>query len=197
MRQVAMKSGFSRRCGALAVAACLGAFLALPATALGGPQSELTRIKAEITRELRARPEMQQARQDWLNVRDEYRLLRQRVVHTLTRDSAYLATRAELWKTEDELAALANHYRNGVIPQQRLETLAKRILELRGILGRMEADVIARQQDVIAAKQAYLDAARRLGELNREIKDLVRADPRFQQALANVRGGRGPGGIRP
>lgn len=171
--------------------------LATPAAAQN-PRAELTKVKAQIKLELRSRPEVIQARQNWIDLRLEYHALRRAVVAELSVDSDYLATRAKLWEVEDELAALSDHYRNGIRPADKVLSLSNEILDLRIILGRMEQAVLQKHQDAAEAKKAYLAAARHLLELNREMKDLLRSDPRFQQALANfIQSRRGGNRINP
>ncbi len=139
---------------------------------------------------------MVQARQDWIDLRLEYQALRRSVVADLTSDSDYLATRAKLWEAEDELAALADRYRNGVRPADQVAELSRRILDIRLVLGGMEQAAMKRHQAAADAKKAYLAAARRLLELNREMNDLLRSDPRFQEALARFIDSRRGGGNR-
>lgn len=178
---------------ALAFALLCG--LATPAAAQS-PRAELAKVKAQIKLELRSRPEVIQARQDWIDLRLEYQALRRAVVADLSSDSVYLATRARLWEVEDELAALSDHYRNGVRPADKVLSLSNEILSLRLVLGRMEQAVLKKHQDAEEARKAYLAAARHLLEINREMNDLLRSDPRFQQALARFIDSRRGGGSR-
>jgi hypothetical protein len=197
-----MRNGFpvlSRRAFRLVLIVTGIALLCWPSFASAQtPRQELRRVKQQIAQELRSRPEVLQARQDWIDLRLEYQALRRAVVAELSADSVYLAERAKLWATEDELAALADHYRNGVIPADRVQELSKRILEIRLVLGRMEQAVLKKHQGAEDARKAYIAAARRLLELNREMKDLLRSDPRFQEALARFQASQGGGNqIRP
>lgn len=170
------------------------AILPVPANAQSSPRNELNRVRLQIQRELRARPEMLQAKNDWIELRRDYQLLRRAVVGSLNRDSDYLSVRAQMWRIEDELAELSDYYRNGIAPADQVFALASRILELRLELTRMESDAVARHSEAMAAREAYVQAGRRLLELNRGIRDLVRSDPRFQDALARLQSG-GRGGL--
>lgn len=146
-------------------------------------QRDLARLRAQIQQELRARPEMRAALEEWQRARTEYEGLKRAVTYELSRDSAYLALRGEMWAAEDELAALQHYYRNGVVPMDQVLELAQRILDLRTQMSLLELEAIARQGELQEAREAYIDAARRVAELRREAVDLLRADPRFQRAL--------------
>lgn len=184
----------SRRTCRLLLVALGVALLSWPAAASAQtPRQELRRIKQQIAQELRSRPEVIQARQDWIDLRLEYQALRRAVVAELSADSVYLAERAKLWDAEDELAALADHYRNGVIPADKVQDLSTRILDIRLVLGRMEQAVLRKHQGAEDARKAYIAAARRLLEINREMKDLLRSDPRFQEAMARFQASNGGG----
>lgn len=173
------------------LAAAMVTMLALPSSAAARDRSDLYRIRLQIERELRDRPEMKQAKQHWVDTRLEYQQLRRRVVDALQRDSHYLSLRAEMWKHQDELDALAEEYRNGVVPRDRKLALATKILELGTQLSRIEKATLERHHDVMQARQAYLEAGRALLELRREIEEQVRNDPRFRSALERLNPGRG------
>lgn len=175
---------------------CFGIVCALPgrASAQSG-RSDLTRIRQQIQAELRSRPEVVQARQDWLERQLEYRVLRRAVVNDLNSDGQYLRLRTQMWKLEDELASLAHQYRHGVVPAEQVQELAQQILLLRMQLTRLESQAIERHRDVLEAREAYVAAGRRLVELHRQMQDLLRSDPRFQRALDRVHTGGGRGGV--
>ncbi len=178
---------------ALAVAATLAFVLGfLAPAAQAGPdrasRAELARVRIEIERELRARPELHQAKQEWVTLRLESQRLRQLVVQQLSADGTYLAIRADMWRAEDELAALVDYYRNGVVPSEPLNRLATEILQYRLILGKMEQEALQRNHEALQAHEAYMQAARRLMRFDREIEDLIRNDPRFQEALSRLKG---------
>lgn len=166
------------------------------ADARGEARAELTRVRIAIERELRARPEMQEAKLEWVGLRREYEALRRLVVNDLNADSVYLGTRQELWQTQDALNALADEYRNGIIPRERNHAMSLKILELRLKLSRIEQAALAKHHDTMLARQAYLAAAKRLAQLHRELREDVRSDPRFEAALGQLLELRGGGGSR-
>lgn len=149
-------------------------------------RQELSRVRSMIERELRARPEMQEATAEWIDLRREYQALRKAVIAELTRDATYLAARDEMWQTQDALDALFHKYRNGIAPQDQVHAMSFRILELGGTLSRMEQDTLSRHHDLLLARRAYLESARRLAQLHRELREDVRSDPRFREALGNL-----------
>ena len=172
--------------------------LASPALAQSA-RRDLARIRNQIQQELRARPEMRVALQEWASARAEYQALRRAVIYELNRDSAYLGLRAKMWSAEDELAELQSRYRNGVVPVAEVHRLALEIMELRKQMTALENEAIARHRDLLEAREAYVEAGRRIAELRREMGILLRSDPRFQQALDRLRRGsnRGAGVIGP
>jgi hypothetical protein len=177
---------------------------ALPTQALAqNARRDLARLRVQIQQELRARPEVRAVIDEWDRARTDYVAVKRAVTYELTRDSTYLALRADMWAAEDELEALHHRYRNGVVPIEQVRALAQRILDLRRQMSQLELEAIARHGKLIEAREAYVAAGRRLVEMRREMGQLLRADPRFQQALDRLRStggggavGTGSGGLR-
>lgn len=169
--------------GILAAAAM--ALFAFPSAASADARDarrELNQVRIHIERELRARPEMKEAKQEWVDRRGEYIELRRAVVQTLLRDSRYLSLRSEMWGLQDELAALREEYRNGTPPMAQVNRLSLDIMDLRAYLSVLERRALERHQAALDAKEAYLAAGRRLLELHRGISEAVRQDARFRNA---------------
>ena len=189
-----LKSGRVRLPVVLAVAAmALAAAPAARADQLHDARAELMRVRIMVERELRSRPEMLEAKTEWVTLRRDYAALRRSVVEALNNNAEYVSTRAQMWRTQDEIDAIQAHYRNGVAPVATLDKLARQVLEDRLKLAELERQTLERHADVLLAREAYLAAGKRLAQLHREIKEEIRTDPRFEAALQQVlelRGGR-------
>lgn len=179
------------------IAATMLLLLALPGQTLADSRDsrdarrELNLIRMEIERELRARPEMKQAKQEWIDRRGEYYELRRAVVATLLTDSRYLSLRAEMWGLQDELDALRKQSRNGAAGAARTEEvhrLSLDIMDLGSYLSVLERRTLEQHHAALQAKEAYLAAGRKLLELHRSISEAVRQDPRFRRARSAVVG---------
>lgn len=174
------KKGF-----ATVVATVMLLLLSVPREAFGDTREsrrELNRVRIEIERELRARPEMQEAKQEWVERRGEYNELRRAVVGALLADSRYLSLRAEMWALQDELDALRARSANGVAPMDEVNRLSLDIMDLGAYLSVLERRALEQHQAAMEAREAYIAAGRRLLELHRGIAEAVQQDPRFRNA---------------
>lgn len=174
------KKGF-----ATVVATVMLLLLSVPREAFGDTREsrrELNRVRIEIERELRARPEMQEAKQEWVERRGEYNELRRAVVGALLADSRYLSLRAEMWALQDELDALRARSANGVAPMDEVNRLSLDIMDLGAYLSVLERRALEQHQSAMEAREAYIAAGRRLLELHRGIAEAVQQDPRFRNA---------------
>jgi hypothetical protein len=178
------KTGFA---GLIAIAMLL--LCALPAGVRADvreTRAELTRVRLDIERELRARPEMKEAKQEWINRRGEYNELRRAVVETLLQDSRHLSLRAEMWGLQDELDALREQSRNGIAPAGEINRLSLDIMDLGAYLSVLERRTLEQHHAALQAREAYLAAGRKLMELHRGIAEAVHQDPRFRSAHRSV-----------
>lgn len=169
------------------VAVAVLAVFTLPATAAAPAERrdarrEMTRVRIEIERELRARPEMKQAKREWIDRRGEYNELKRAVIETLLQDSRYLSLRAEMWALQDQIDALRKAGGNGTAPSEEITALALDVMDLGAYLSVMERRALARHHAALEAKEAYLEAGRRLLELRHGIAEAIREDPRFRSA---------------
>lgn len=188
-RAISADSVFGRSRVAIGLGCLLLVIYSLPGQASAqSARSELHRVRQQIQQELRSRPEVMQARQAWTDAVQQYNALRKAVVAQLNRDAEYLRIRAEMWKLEDELTALAHQYRYGIPPADRVFALATAILELQKQLSAIEDAVISQHHELLAAREAYEAARARLAQVNRDLRERLRNDPRFQGALSQLRG---------
>lgn len=182
-----VQSRKTRFAGFIAIAMLL--LFALPSQATADARearAELNRVRIEIEREVRARPEMKEAKQEWIDRRGEYNELRRAVVNTLLKDSRYLSLRAEMWGLQDELDALRERSAGGVAPAGEVNRLSLDIMDLGAYLSVLERRALERHHAAMQAKEAYIAAGRKLLEFHRGISEAVRQDPRFRSAHRTV-----------
>jgi hypothetical protein len=149
-------------------------------------QAELNRAIAEARRAFVASTEFVTAVDEMRRAGRDYRAARDAALAGLRHSSDFASAKLEVEHLQRELDAL----RGASAPLAQVLELSRVILERRGALSRVEADVLKGDGAFADARYAWIDAGAAVAALWRDFDDVVRHDPACvaaRQKIASAR----------